>query len=177
MVHHNASIGSSPADAASGISWPEFPAADRSRLGGADQALPRRSLPCRGLAEGHGYDRRNARGAALENRGPRSAAFSPRAHHRVRHSQCRCIQLHRGVRRGGHWPFAAGGCLVCVSAAFGVFNNLNILLAIAIPAGGAQVPINLYFITAELVFISSAAGRSLGLDGLLKSAFPRSPLF
>lgn len=69
------------------------------------------------------------------------------------------------------------GCLVRVSAAFGVFNNLNILLAIAIPAGGAQVPINLYFITAELVFILSAAGRSLGLDGLLKRAFPRSPLF
>lgn len=69
------------------------------------------------------------------------------------------------------------GCLVRVSAAFGVFNNLNILLAMAIPAGGVQVPINLYFITAELVFVFSAAGRSLGLDGLLKKAFPRSPLF
>lgn len=69
------------------------------------------------------------------------------------------------------------GCLVRVSAVFGVFNNLNILLAIAIPTGGGQVPINLYFITAEIVFIVAAAGRSLGLDGLLKRAFPRSPLF
>ena len=69
------------------------------------------------------------------------------------------------------------GCFVRVSSAFAVFHNLNILLAVALPAGGAQVGINLYFIASELAFFFSAAGRSLGLDGLLKKAFPGSGLF
>ena len=69
------------------------------------------------------------------------------------------------------------GCLVRISSAFGAFHNLNILLAMALPVGGAQVGINLYFIASELAFLFSAAGRSFGLDGLLKKVFPRSSLF
>lgn len=69
------------------------------------------------------------------------------------------------------------GFLVRVSSAFGVFHNLNILLALAIPAGGSQMGINLLFIVGQLVFLFAAAGRSLGVDGLLKRTFPRSPLF
>jgi thiosulfate dehydrogenase [quinone] large subunit len=69
------------------------------------------------------------------------------------------------------------GCMVRVSALFGAFHNLNILLAIAIANGGPQLGLNRIFIFLQLVFVASAAGRSLGLDGLLKKWFPRSPLF
>lgn len=69
------------------------------------------------------------------------------------------------------------GLLVRVSTVFGVFHNVNILLALAIPAGGSQMGINLLFIVAQLVFLFSAAGRSLGVDGRLKRTFPRSSLF
>ena len=69
------------------------------------------------------------------------------------------------------------GCLVRVSSAFGAFHNLNILLALAIPGGGAQIAVNSTFIALQIVFIMSSAGRSLGLDGILKKLFPRSWVF
>lgn len=69
------------------------------------------------------------------------------------------------------------GCLVRVSAAFGVFHNLNILLAIAIANGGPQLGLNRIFIFLQLVFVASSAGRSLGLDGLLRKWFPNSKIF
>lgn len=69
------------------------------------------------------------------------------------------------------------GCLVRVSSAFGAFHNLNILLAVAIPGGGAQIAINTIFIALQITFIMSSAGRSLGLDAVLKKLFPRSSLF
>jgi len=69
------------------------------------------------------------------------------------------------------------GCLVRVSAAFGVFHNLNILLAIAVANGGPQLGLNRIFILLQLVFVASSAGRSLGLDGLLHKWFPKSKVF
>jgi len=69
------------------------------------------------------------------------------------------------------------GCLVRISASFGAFHNLNILLAIAIANGGPQLGINRIFIFLQLVFVFSSAGLSLGLDGLLKRWFPNSKLF
>jgi thiosulfate dehydrogenase (quinone) large subunit len=69
------------------------------------------------------------------------------------------------------------GCLVRISASFGAFHNLNILLAIAIANGGPQLGINRLFIILQVVFVFASAGRSLGLDGLLKRKFPKSELF
>jgi thiosulfate dehydrogenase [quinone] large subunit len=69
------------------------------------------------------------------------------------------------------------GCLVRISSFFGAFHNLNILLAIAIPTGGAQVAVNGVFIGAHIAFVLSSAGRVLGFDALLKKRFPRSSLF
>lgn len=69
------------------------------------------------------------------------------------------------------------GCLVRISASFGAFHNLNILLAIAIANGGPQLGINRIFIILQLVFAFSSAGLALGVDGLLKRWFPNSKLF
>ena len=69
------------------------------------------------------------------------------------------------------------GCLVRLSSLFGAFYNLNIYLAIGIPAGGATLGINRIFIILHLVFVAVSAGRVLGLDGYLKKRFPRSWLF
>jgi thiosulfate dehydrogenase (quinone) large subunit len=69
------------------------------------------------------------------------------------------------------------GCLVRISAAFGAFHNLNILLSIAIANGGPQLGINRIFILLQLVFVFSSPGLSFGLDGLLKRWFPNSRLF
>ena len=69
------------------------------------------------------------------------------------------------------------GCLVRISASFGAFHNLNILLAIAIANGGPQLGINRIFIILQLVFVFSSAGLALGVDGLLKRWFPNSKLF
>ncbi len=69
------------------------------------------------------------------------------------------------------------GCLVRISALFGAFHNLNILLAIAVANGGAQLGINRIFIVLELVFVFASAGRALGLDGILKRRFPNSKMF
>lgn len=69
------------------------------------------------------------------------------------------------------------GLLVRLSSAFGIFHNLNILFAVALPTGGAQVGLNRIFIVLQFMFIFAAAGRALGLDGVLKSRFPRSWLF
>jgi thiosulfate dehydrogenase [quinone] large subunit len=69
------------------------------------------------------------------------------------------------------------GCLVRVSSCFGAFHNLNIYLAIAIPNGGPMVGLNRIYIILHLMFVFASAGRSLGLDGILKKRFPRSWLF
>jgi thiosulfate dehydrogenase [quinone] large subunit len=69
------------------------------------------------------------------------------------------------------------GCLVRISASFGAFHNLNILLSIAIANGGPQLGINRIFIFLQLVFVLSSAGLSIGLDGILKRWFPSSKLF
>jgi thiosulfate dehydrogenase (quinone) large subunit len=69
------------------------------------------------------------------------------------------------------------GCLVRLSSAFGAFHNLNILLAIAIPNGGAQPAVNVTFIGLHLMFLLASAGRVFGLDAILRKAFPRSWLF
>lgn len=70
------------------------------------------------------------------------------------------------------------GCLVRLSSAFGAFHNLNILFAVALGGGGgAQTAINVIFISLHVVFIFASAGRSLGLDAILKKIFPRSSLF
>jgi thiosulfate dehydrogenase (quinone) large subunit len=69
------------------------------------------------------------------------------------------------------------GCLVRISASFGAFHNLNILLSIAIANGGPQLGINRIFIFLQLIFVFSSAGLALGLDGLLKRWFPNTKLF
>jgi thiosulfate dehydrogenase [quinone] large subunit len=69
------------------------------------------------------------------------------------------------------------GCLVRISASFGTFHNLNILLSIAIANGGPQLGINRIFIFLQIVFVLSSAGRSLGLDGILHRRFPNNKLF
>ena len=69
------------------------------------------------------------------------------------------------------------GCLVRVSSFFGAFHNLNILLAIAIPNGGAQVALNGVFIAAHITFLFSSAGLVLGLDAFLKKWFPHTVFF
>ena len=69
------------------------------------------------------------------------------------------------------------GCLVRVSSAFGAFHNFNILLAVGIPNGGAQIGVNLMFVVMQLMFLFSSPGRVLGLDSILKKHFPRSWLF
>jgi thiosulfate dehydrogenase [quinone] large subunit len=69
------------------------------------------------------------------------------------------------------------GCLVRISSTFGAFHNLNILLAIAMANGGPQLGLNRIFIVMEIVFVLSAAGRALGVDGILNRRFPRSKVF
>jgi thiosulfate dehydrogenase (quinone) large subunit len=69
------------------------------------------------------------------------------------------------------------GCLVRLSTPFAAFQNLNIYLAIAIPSGSPQIPWNRTLIFMHLVFFATSAGRSFGVDGLLKRKFPGSPLF
>ncbi len=69
------------------------------------------------------------------------------------------------------------GLLVRLSSIFGMFHNLNILFAVALPTGGAQIGLNRIFIVLQCMFILAAGGRALGLDGVLKSRFPRSWIF
>ena len=69
------------------------------------------------------------------------------------------------------------GCLVRVASSFAAFQNLNIYLAIAIPNASAQVGFNRTLIVMHVIFVAASAGRCLGIDGLLKKKFPRSPIF
>ncbi|MBI3940795.1 MAG: DoxX family protein [Acidobacteria bacterium] len=66
------------------------------------------------------------------------------------------------------------GCLVRISSSFGAFHNLNIYLAVTYQGGGAQLAINRLYVILHLIFVVTAAGRSLGLDGWLKKRFPRA---
>jgi thiosulfate dehydrogenase (quinone) large subunit len=69
------------------------------------------------------------------------------------------------------------GCLVRISSLFGAFYNFNILFSVAYAAGGGTVNYNRVLILLHLIFVSSSAGRALGIDGLLKRRFPQSWLF
>lgn len=69
------------------------------------------------------------------------------------------------------------GCLVRISSLFGAFHNLNILMAIAIANGAAQLAINRLYIVLHLIFVISSAGRSWGLDGWLRERFTRTKIF
>ena len=69
------------------------------------------------------------------------------------------------------------GCLVRISSLFGAFYNFNILFSVAYAAGGGTVNYNRVLILMHLIFVSSSAGRALGMDALLKRRFPRSWLF
>jgi thiosulfate dehydrogenase [quinone] large subunit len=69
------------------------------------------------------------------------------------------------------------GCLVRISSLFGALYNFNILFSVAYAAGGGTVNYNRVLILLHLIFVSSSAGRALGIDGFLKRRFPRSWLF
>jgi len=69
------------------------------------------------------------------------------------------------------------GCLVRISSIFGAFYNFNILFSVAYAAGGGTVNYNRLLVLLHLIFVSSSAGRALGVDGILKRRFPRTWLF
>ena len=69
------------------------------------------------------------------------------------------------------------GLLVRISSLFGAFYNFNILFSVGYAAGGGTVNYNRALILLHSIFVSASAGRSLGLDGLLKRRFPRTWLF
>jgi thiosulfate dehydrogenase [quinone] large subunit len=69
------------------------------------------------------------------------------------------------------------GCLVRISSSFGAFYQANIFLSVGFATGGALFALNRLYILLHIIFVLASAGRSLGLDCILKKAFPRSPLF
>jgi uncharacterized membrane protein YphA (DoxX/SURF4 family) len=69
------------------------------------------------------------------------------------------------------------GCLVRISSLFGALYNFNIMFSVAYAAGGGTVNYNRVLILSHLIFVSASAGRSLGIDGLLKRRFPHTWLF
>lgn len=69
------------------------------------------------------------------------------------------------------------GCLVRISSLFAAFYNFNILFSVAYAAGGGTVNYNRVLILLHLIFVSASAGRSLGIDGILKRRFPHTWLF
>jgi thiosulfate dehydrogenase [quinone] large subunit len=69
------------------------------------------------------------------------------------------------------------GCLVRISSLFGALYNFNIIFSVAYAAGGGTVNYNRVLILLHLIFVSASAGRSLGVDGLLKRRFPHAWLF
>jgi uncharacterized membrane protein YphA (DoxX/SURF4 family) len=69
------------------------------------------------------------------------------------------------------------GCLVRISSLFGALYNFNILFSVAYAAGGGTVNYNRLLVLLHLIFVSSSAGRALGIDGLLKRRFSRTWLF
>ena len=69
------------------------------------------------------------------------------------------------------------GFLVRVSAAFAAFYNLNIYLSVGYPNGGAQMHLNRIYIVLNLIFVLTAAGRALGIDGWLHKKYPKAWIF
>ena len=69
------------------------------------------------------------------------------------------------------------GCLLRISSLFAAFYNFNILFSVAYAAGGGTVNYNRVLILLHLIFVSASAGRSLGIDGILKRRFPHTWLF
>jgi uncharacterized membrane protein YphA (DoxX/SURF4 family) len=67
------------------------------------------------------------------------------------------------------------GCLVRVASTFGALENLNIYLAVA--DSPAEAALHRIYILLHIVFVITAAGRSLGLDAWLHRRFPRARVF
>lgn len=67
------------------------------------------------------------------------------------------------------------GCLVRIASSFGAFHNLNIYLAVA--DSGADFALGRIYVLLHILFVITAAGRSLGLDAWLHRKFPRAPVF
>ena len=67
------------------------------------------------------------------------------------------------------------GCLVRVASAFGALENFNIYLAVA--DSPAENALHRMYILLQIVFVITAAGRSLGLDAWLHRRFPRARVF
>ena len=68
------------------------------------------------------------------------------------------------------------GLLTRISSAFGIFMNINFLLGNGW-SGPANKNVNILFIALQIIFIASAAGRSIGDDGILKKRFSKIPIF
>lgn len=68
------------------------------------------------------------------------------------------------------------GLLTRISSAFGIFMNINFLLGNGW-SGTANKNVNILFIALQIIFIASAAGRSIGIDGILKKRFSKIPIF
>ncbi|MEK6682992.1 MAG: TQO small subunit DoxD [Nitrospirota bacterium] len=68
------------------------------------------------------------------------------------------------------------GLLTRISSAFGIFMNINFLLGNGW-SGPANKNVNILFIALQIIFIASAAGRSIGADGILKKRFSKIPIF
>ena len=69
------------------------------------------------------------------------------------------------------------GFLVRVFSSYGVFLNLNILLAISFASPGSHLVLNLLCVALHVAFLLSGAGRVIGVDGFLKKKFPQVWLF
>jgi thiosulfate dehydrogenase [quinone] large subunit len=67
------------------------------------------------------------------------------------------------------------GCLVRVASIFGALENLNIYLAVA--DTGADFALHRLYVLLHVIFVLTAAGRSLGLDYWLHRRFPRAAIF
>lgn len=67
------------------------------------------------------------------------------------------------------------GCLVRIASSFGAFHNLNIYLAVA--DTGADFALGRIYVLLHIIFVITAAGRSLGLDYWLHKRFPRAKIF
>jgi thiosulfate dehydrogenase [quinone] large subunit len=67
------------------------------------------------------------------------------------------------------------GCLVRIASSFGAFHSLNIYLAVA--DTGADFALGRIYVLLHILFVMTAAGRSIGLDYWLHRKFPRARIF
>lgn len=68
------------------------------------------------------------------------------------------------------------GLLTRISSVFGIFMNINFFLGNQW-ISPANKNVNILFIVLQIIFIISAAGRSVGVDGILKKRFSKIPIF